>query len=661
MASILCIVSSEELKSTFLDTCGEHRRYYRDILGIEDYPNVELLVELNGQELDIRPYNPDIIIARGITAIQIKKQNRDTPVVEIPITAADIVQAAERFDGSSLNAKGIALIGFRNVNKLAGVATRLLGVPVVPFEHYRNDLDAEHLSALMDRVAAEGFRHVLGGVRTVEIAKTKNLSAEFLLSGQESMWLALTEAQHISVIHRTERERAARFETILDHSREGIITTDDSGRVIQMNAAARNTLKIDAEEPIGQLLSRVVADEKFNELIRGGDDLSDELIKIGRKKIIVSKTAARLGGKTVGSVITFQDITNVRDTEIKIRNKLHERGLVARYTFRDIAGTSGAVRKAVETAKTFAGTQSSILITGETGTGKELFAQSIHNGSDRSGGPFVAVNCAAIPENLMESEFFGYAGGAFTDAMKEGKIGYFELAHGGTLFLDEVSEIPHRLQGKLLRVIQEGEVMPIGHDKIIPVDVRIVCASNKDLRVLTRQGAFREDLYYRLAVLQLRLPPLRDREEDILRFAEQFLNSAPRKGKGSPIGLAPELAELFLRLPWEGNIRELRNVCEQLSVLNGSGLITAEEARGILPDAGGCVPHSESATIAAAEAKTLADDLASAERERIRAALRECADNKTRAARRLGIDRSTLWRKMREHGMDTEPLRLPHP
>ena len=230
-------------------------------------------------------------------------------------------------------------------------------------------------------------------------------------------------------------------------------------------------------------------------------------------------------GYSHGAVATFQPIGAIQASEQKIRLTSHKRGLIAKNTLADIAGESDPIVQAKEQAKLYAQSDSTVIIVGETGTGKEIFAQAIHNASPRARGPFVAINCAALPENLLESELFGYEGGAFTGARKEGKPGLFELAHGGTIFLDEIGEMSLAVQARLLRILEEREVMRLGGDRVIPVDVRVIAATNKDLFHKVTQKSFRQDLFYRLCVLQLRLPPLRERLEDIPHLLERFFKS----------------------------------------------------------------------------------------------------------------------------------------
>lgn len=286
------------------------------------------------------------------------------------------------------------------------------------------------------------------------------------------------------------------------------------------------------------------------------------------------------------------------------------------------------------------------MLLGESGTGKELFAQSIHNCSPRRNGPFVAINCAALPENLLESELFGYVQGAFTGTNKGGKIGLFEVAHGGTLFLDEVSEVSINVQSKLLRVLQEREIRRIGDDKVISVDVRIICATNCNLKKLVAEGRFRQDLMYRLDVLRVFLPPLRQRGLDVLLIFQNMLQSYSHNYTGFLPDLTPEAQSLLLSSPFYGNVRELRNIVERVSVLHPtSAPITAEELASALSPEDVDIdftPHQPQGLPTAAYSND-------SEYQRILQALHRCGGNQSKAARELGIDRSTLWRKLKKY------------
>jgi propionate catabolism operon transcriptional regulator len=283
---------------------------------------------------------------------------------------------------------------------------------------------------------------------------------------------------------------------------------------------------------------------------------------------------------------------------------------------------------------------------GETGTGKELFAQSIHNASSRRLEVFVAVNCAALPENLLESELFGYVEGAFSGAAKGGKIGLFELAHKGTIFLDEVSEIPINLQAKLLRVLQEREIRKIGDHKVMPIDVRIICASNMDLEEKVRESKFRQDVLYRLNVLNLRIPPLCERNEDIENLAKYFISKYCRKFNKFTPELTAKAIDILKNYRWPGNVRELRNICERLVVFSESGYITEDDLEGLFKNNNKVetiIEQKSTLNVSKELGVTSENDV-----DAILKLMQSINFNKTEAARILGISRTTLWRRLKE-------------
>lgn len=651
MSKILFIVPKEEIRTLVSDFIEEYKDYYGPIFNEKEDSEIEIIISSSIKKADLLVYNADIFVARGATAIELKKLYPDTPVVEIPVTTMDVVSSIITLKKENINNEPIALVGFGNISYQARAASQLCHTSVVPFHFYYKNADTEHISMLLDEISSKGFRCIIGGVRIINVAQQRNFISTFLHWEREAIWVAVREAEHIAGIRRKERERAAHFETILNHSHEGIISTDMNNKIIHINSSAGKILDIDTSLSIGNSADKIISDSKFITMLNDEKDYSDELLKIKNGKIILNKVGTSLGKEMIGNVITFQNISSVHNTDIKIRSKLYQRGLAAKYSFTDIIGESLPLKETIKKAQTFAKVPSNILIIGNTGTGKELFSQSIHNYSSRKNGPFVAVNCAAIPENLMESEFFGYAGGAFTGASKEGKIGFFELAHEGTIFLDEISELPLNLQGKLLRVIQESEVMRIGHDKVIPIDIRIICATNKDLKSLVNRGEFREDLYYRLCVLQLRLPPLRDRGQDILLLANHYIHQyASTVSKNTPL-LAPEAEKLFLNYSWDGNIRELRNVCEQLVVLNETGIISEQEVSNILLTEVS-KDREKSSILDSPFSNDLPAERKEFERNLIMKALKESNYNKTKAASLLGMNRSTLWKKLKKYNIE---------
>ncbi len=323
-----------------------------------------------------------------------------------------------------------------------------------------------------------------------------------------------------------------------------------------------------------------------------------------------------------------------------------------RYTFADIVGRSPAIRRCKEQAVQIAAGQSTVLIWGETGTGKELFAQSIHRSSPRRAGPFVAVNCGALPASLVESQLFGYEEGAFTGARKGGQVGLFEQAEGGTLLLDEVGEMDYDLQAKLLRVLQEREVVRIGGKEPVPVDVRIIASTNRDLMQLVKDRKFRDDLFYRLNVVDLRIPPLRERVEDIIYLARHFVQRFNQMF-GSPVRRIGEEAARYLeRYNWPGNVRELQNCVERTMNLCDRETIMPEHLPAVIRE---YVDKKFGQTAAGPEKTAAPVNLGSAAREAekraIADALSDAGQNRRLAAARLGVSTVTLWRKMKRYGM----------
>ena len=306
-----------------------------------------------------------------------------------------------------------------------------------------------------------------------------------------------------------------------------------------------------------------------------------------------------------------------------------------------------AIQETRELAQRFANYEANVLLLGETGTGKELFAQSIHNASLRQREPFVAVNCGALPVSLLESELFGYVDGAFTGASRKGKKGMLEIADKGTIFLDEISEMDWQGQAHLLRVLEEHTITRIGDDKVIQVDVRVIAASNKNLRKLVEEGKFREDLYYRLNVLTLNIPPLREREQDLALLARHFLVQFGEKYKKA-VELTPAAEQVLAGYPWPGNVRQLRNFCERLAVIAGTNRLEADfiirQLEGVY-----MIRWDDIAPRMQPELPSTEGALAPTEKEQIVEALNQAGGHRQKAAELLGISKSSLWRRMKKY------------
>lgn len=336
-----------------------------------------------------------------------------------------------------------------------------------------------------------------------------------------------------------------------------IIGVDKDNFICSCNEGAEKILNRKSINLIGNSACDILSCVPFGEVRETQKEIRSRLVTVNGEYVNLNITPVIKAENYMGAFAVLQRFKEEEQKQHELRRQLLNKGHKAKYTFDDILGESGAIKKIKEIAKKMAKTNSAVLITGESGTGKELFAHAVHNYSDRKDYPFVAVNCAAIPENLLESELFGYEEGAFTGAKRGGKIGLFEFAHMGTLFLDEIEGMSPALQIKLLRVIQEKEIMKIGGDKVINIDVRIIAATNEELRKLVKENKFRKDLYYRINTLPIMIPPLREREDDVYLLLERFKTEI-----GADFKFTPKAKEAFKMYNWEGNIRELKNYVE---------------------------------------------------------------------------------------------------
>jgi transcriptional regulator with GAF, ATPase, and Fis domain len=346
---------------------------------------------------------------------------------------------------------------------------------------------------------------------------------------------------------------------------------------------------------------------------------------------------------------------NERASQLAMRVRALTEELNARSGYRRVVGNSPSWRQALTEATQVASTETTVLLQGESGTGKEVLARFIHRASSRQAGPFVALNCAALPEHLLEAELFGYERGAFTGATQS-KPGQLEQAAGGVLFLDEVAEMSVSAQAKFLRVLQEREFQRLGGTRVLKTDARIVAATNRDLHKAIERGHFREDLYYRLNVFAIHLPPLRERREDVLLMTETFVQEIGRSIGRPPAGISKEARQALLDYHWPGNVRELRNILERAAILCDGGLIAAEHL-ALRPSSTPPLPavHVTSVGAPAAPAAPAAPgDLKSMERALIAQALADARFNKSEAARVLGLTRAQLYVRLRKHGLDKD-------
>jgi transcriptional regulator with PAS, ATPase and Fis domain len=414
----------------------------------------------------------------------------------------------------------------------------------------------------------------------------------------------------------------SQFDILLRILDEGIVGVNSDGVIFAVNQCAEKNIGVQKTELVGRKAEEVLGYIPFDAVFSSMQPIRNKLIKVGDTYIDLSIEPVTGMNRMIGAFAILKKFKDTEQQQQKLRLQLLNRGYRAKYTFDDIIGNSAAIMKTKKIAMRMSGTNFPVLITGESGTGKELFAQAIHNASSRAESPFVAVNCAAIPDNLLESELFGYEEGAFTGAKKGGKPGLFEFAHMGTLFLDEIEAMSLSLQSKLLRILQEKEVIRVGGDRVINVDVRIIATTNEEVKELIAEGRFRKDLYYRLNVLPLSIPPLRERGEDILLILEDI-----KKGLGSDFELSEDIRRIFLNYSWEGNIRELRNYVEYLTCVSDGRITKDDLPPDILEERIGGKP--EVCTEFLEEAGDRLDDYI-----RVMELLAKCYEDRTGAGRR---------------------------
>jgi PAS domain S-box-containing protein len=426
------------------------------------------------------------------------------------------------------------------------------------------------------------------------------------------------------------------LDALLDSVSEGIVAIGENGQVTHVNRMAEKMLGLSTRELTGKDLAAVTGmEERLWQRVLSENDLSDWELNLnisGRPMFfLLSVRPVAVHGRLVGKILILTE-----------RRRVHELihrfgGNQARFSFGDIQGRDPKLKRQIELARIAARTSSRVLLVGESGTGKELFAQAIHNESPRRSGPFVAVSCAAVPRDLIEAELFGYREGAFTGARRGGQMGKFELADGGTLFLDEIGSMPLEMQAKLLRVLQEGEVVRLGDERPRRVDVRVIAAANTDLMEEVRHRNFREDLYFRLNVVEIFIPPLRERREDLPLLVEHILARTASHLQRPSINISQQAMELLMGYGWPGNVRELENCLERASILCEGQLIgvehlprqlTMERARGFQTEQQERLLHEW-------------------EEQIIAQTLEKCGGNVSQCARKLGVSRSTLHRRQR--------------
>lgn len=438
------------------------------------------------------------------------------------------------------------------------------------------------------------------------------------------------------------------------------IVIDKAGYIVYMGENYRNLFGLDEKDVIGKYIKEIIPNTKLIEVLESGKEtIGEKFTLINGNRIICNRIPIKDDSENIIGVIstsTFYNITEVDALNSKIeqlkRDNENYKNQLQKFRSKQmpldsIVGISNSIKSLKETIEKISNLPVSVLITGETGTGKEVFANCIHKLSPRSESNFIKINCAAIPKDLIESELFGYAPGAFSGALKEGKIGKFEMANSGSILLDEIGEMPLSLQTKLLRVLQEKEVVRVGDSKPIKLDVRIICSTNKNLEELISKGEFREDLYYRINVVEMKIPPLRERLDDIELFSKYFIDKF-NNDYGLGINLInDDVIELFKEYNWPGNIRELENVIERACIIRASGNLNLEDFDFFLAKLFKTDKSNQDHID-----YTLEEAKSKVEKEQIIKTIIKTKGNKTAAAKILGIDRTILYNKLKKYDIN---------
>jgi propionate catabolism operon transcriptional regulator len=629
---------------------------------------------------------PDIVVAAGSNGAYLKARV-DVPVVLVNPTGFDVMHALARARRETEASGSVALVTHGDTPAEVRRFVAAYGLDV-RFASYQSAQDAQ--ACVLD-LRDRGVTALVGPGLVTDLAARAGMQAVFVYS-RASVRAAFDTALEVAQATRAEAVRRLRLDNVLQHLRDGVVALDAQGRIEALNQRFAAVLGIAPSAAVGRALAELAP-----ELAAGIPDHEVEsLASVRGLSYVVHRGPLVDSGMTSGTVLTFQESRAVERLDRTLRSRQRAQQFAARYRLDDLVGACPAIEDVRKLVRRYAKSDATVLIRGDSGTGKEMVAQSLHQLSARRDFPFVAINCGAFPEALLESELFGYEEGAFTGARRGGKAGLIEAAHRGTLFLDEIGEMPLPLQSRLLRVLQEREVVRLGSTEPTRIDVRIVAATHRALTEAVHAGEFRADLYYRLNILNIGLPPLRERQADIMPLAAVLLRDAARREPrlAARIDSAAAAAQLLapvhaplVRHAWPGNVRELQNVIERIAVelaerseaaagalaplneavlqaiapelFDGARLPRALDAIGTAgsfarfdaanastraaPDASS---DAASARAAASGPLTLRQRRRRVEADEIRAALEACNGDRDHVCRLLGISKTTLWRKL---------------
>ena len=478
------------------------------------------------------------------------------PIVSFLPTFPDLIKAiqkAQKIDGR------IAITLSRDDKKFdLPLISKIMRVKLYP---YYCDNSKEYTNGCVDS-KRKGFKVIIGGGYTVEEANKIGLKSVLLYKGMDMIRTAIIKALEICQVSEENRRRISQLNAVVNNFPEGLLLTNEKGNVILDNPPAQS--RLNSDNLIGKKVIDLLSSNAANQAL----DKGEKILNVVENKKLVVNYIPIISDETIhGIICTLKKIDEIQDAEFTVRKRLHNRGFSSKYSMDDIVGKNKTFRQCKEEALLFSKASDPILITGESGTGKELFAHAIHAASDRKKGPFVAINCATLLNELLESELFGYEKGAFTGAHETGKKGLIEIAHKGTLFLDEITTLNYPLQAKLLRLISENEILKLGSDRIIPIDVRILAATNENIESNVEKRSFREDLYYRLNVFRLQIPPLHERPDDIAPLFLNFLLKIDPDIFKHLNSQKTMIKKALIGHTFKGNARELENVAKRFCLI----------------------------------------------------------------------------------------------
>lgn len=583
----------------------------------------------------------DVFVCAGATAAYLRK-HLTRPVLSMRVGGPDLLRA---LDQARIHSSQVAVLSYNHISAELEAMATLFTVEV----HQASYTTLDEARLAVKQMAARGCRSIIGSSAVLELAEQEGVQGVLSLSS-DTVRKALEEALGILHSQRIEIAKRQHLNGVLQHIPAGVAAVDNRGTVQSINPALAVLLNLQADAALGRPLQELCPELDLEQALRDGTGEENRIIQLGAHTVVSNLLPILENGQRTGMVMICQDTSAVQRADQRIRSSRRPGAFVAKYKLEQISGSSVANRELLRLAERYARTDSNILITGESGTGKELLAQGIHNASRRPHGPFVAVNCAAFPEPLLESELFGYEEGAFSGSRKGGKPGLFEMAHRGTLLLDEIGDMPVSLQTRLLRILQEREVLRLGGTEPVSIDVRIIAATHQDLRDAIEAGRFRTDLYYRLNILRLQTIPLRERPEDIAVITRGIIKRLRLSGQLQDTDALPAtLLPLLMAYAWPGNVRELENIVERAILsaeeLTLHGAINEQRLVRLIPEL------FEQCEAPPAILQTIGKDLHAlgkeAELHHVRQTLEACQGDMGEAARRLGVSRSTLWRRLR--------------